>query len=44
MIRTPTSSVTAVTTAARAFAWEIPGGALLSNVWLEDLPLSPLLR
>jgi hypothetical protein len=31
MTRTPTTSVTAIAIAARAFAWNIPGGALLSK-------------
>jgi hypothetical protein len=31
MTRTPTTSVTAIAIAARAFAWDIPGGALYSG-------------
>jgi hypothetical protein len=31
MIRTPTTSVTAMAIAARAFAWDIPGGASFSG-------------
>ncbi len=32
MTRTPTNSVTAIAIAARAFAWDIPGGAHLSDL------------
>ncbi|HXX85890.1 MAG TPA: hypothetical protein VEN29_18165 [Casimicrobiaceae bacterium] len=40
MTRTPTTSVTAMTIAARAFRWDIPYGAHLSGV---DAGVSPQL-
>jgi hypothetical protein len=44
MTRTPTNSVTAIAIAARAFAWDIPGGAHPSDLASGVLPRLPLLR
>jgi hypothetical protein len=41
--RTPTKSVTAIAIAARAFAWDVPGGAQLPDLASGISPL-PLLR
>ena len=43
MKRTPTNSVTAITIAARAFAWGMPGGAHPADPASGVSPL-PLLR
>jgi hypothetical protein len=42
MTRTPTTSVTAIAIAARAFAWDIPGGAPFSGPQLSRGPAKPL--
>jgi hypothetical protein len=41
--RTPTKSVTAIAIAARAFAWDVPGGAHFPDLASGISPL-PLLR
>ena len=42
MTRTPTTSVTAMAIAARAFAWDIPGGAHFSGSQCSRGPTKPL--
>jgi hypothetical protein len=45
MTRTPTTSVTAIAIAARAFAWDIPGGARYSGPRLSRCGMKlPLLH
>jgi hypothetical protein len=44
MTRTPTTSVTAIAIAARAFAWDVSLGARLSGHGSGTLPLLPQLR
>jgi hypothetical protein len=45
MIRTPTTSVTAIAIAARAFAWDVPGGAPFSGPSPADCgSMKPKLR
>jgi len=39
MTRTPTKSVTAIAIAARASAWEIPGGAHVPDLRTGSAPL-----
>ena len=42
MTRTPTTSVTAIAIAARAFAWDIPGSAHFSAPQCSRGPTKPV--